>query len=308
MGKIAWVYPGQGSQYVGMGKELCEQHDEARTTFEQAEQTLGANLRQIVFEGPDESLKQTDQAQPAIFVLSVALSRVLSSMGGAPDMVAGHSVGEYSALVAAGAMKFEDALLLVRDRAVSMQEACEKNPGMMLAVLGIDAEKVQDICSEIADGIVDVANINSPGQIIISGEIQAVRAAGEAAVERGARKTIPLNVAGAFHSRLMRSAAEKYESSVMSATISSPVIDFFPNVSASLTGDPEQIRSGLVEQVYSPVRWQLSVERMLEGGAETFVEVGPGRVLTGLLKRIRSSAVGLNVDKPESLEAVAQSR
>ncbi len=306
MGRTAWIFPGQGSQYVGMGRDLCDRYREACLTFEQAEAALGINLRRIIFEGPEETLKQTRYAQPSIFVLSVALSRVLFSMGLRPDMVAGHSLGEYSALVAAEAMEFEEALGLVRDRALSMQAACEEKPGTMCAILGLDSPVLEQICSGISEGIVDVANINSPGQVVISGEPHAVRAAGEEAKKRGAKRTMPLQVSGAFHSRLMRPAKEKFEPSVSSVNILRPEPGFFPNVSASLTEDPTEIRGGLIEQICSPVRWLPSVERMLAEGADTFVEVGPGKVLTGLLRRINGSVIGLNADAPESLETIAR--
>lgn len=306
MGRTAWIFPGQGSQYVGMGRDFCERYKEARLVFEQAEAALGINLRGIIFEGPEETLKQTQYAQPSIFVLSVALSRVLFSMGLRPDLVAGHSLGEYSALVVGGAMEFEEALELVKNRALSMQAACEEKAGTMCAILGLDGPVMEEICSGISEGIVDVANINSPGQVVISGEPHAVCIAGEEAKRRGAKRAVPLQVSGAFHSRLMRPAKEKFEPSVSSANIARPEPGFFPNVSATLTEDPTEIRSGLIEQICSPVRWLTSVEKMLAEGADTFVEVGPGKVLTGLLKRIDGSAVGLNADTPESLEAIAR--
>jgi [acyl-carrier-protein] S-malonyltransferase len=306
MGRTAWIFPGQGSQYVGMGRELCERYKEAFLTFEQAEKVLGTSLRRIMFEGPEETLKQTQYAQPSIFVLSVALSKILFSMGLRPDLVAGHSLGEYSALVAGGAMEFEEALGLVRDRALSMQHACLERPGTMCAILGLPGSLVENVCSSISEGIVDVANINSPEQVVISGESRAVRMAGEEAKKHGAKRAIPLLVSGAFHSRLMRPAAEKFEPSVSSANISRPESGFFPNVSANLTEDPNQIRDGLLEQICSPVQWLSSIQRMLSEGADTFIEVGPGKVLMGLLKRTDGSAVGLNADTSESLEAIAR--
>ncbi|MBI5115964.1 ACP S-malonyltransferase [Candidatus Poribacteria bacterium] len=306
MGKTAWIFPGQGSQYVGMGRELCERFAEARIVFDQAEQSLGKDLRRIIFDGPEDTLKQTVYAQPAIFVVSVALIKVMEQMGLSPDYVAGHSLGEYSALVAAGAITFEDALALVSARATAMQRACEANGGAMCAVLGFDAQTLEEICAGVSDGVVDVANINSPGQVVISGERNAVKTAGDEAMRRGARRVIPLQVSGAFHSRLMRSAADEFEPYAMKTPLAAPAISFFPNVTASLTDDPAQIRNKLVEQIYNPVRWQLTVERMLEEGVATFIEVGPGKVLTGLLKRTNGSTVGLNVDGPDSVEALAQ--
>jgi [acyl-carrier-protein] S-malonyltransferase len=306
MGKTAWIFPGQGSQYVGMGRDLCERYEEARQTFDCAERTLGADLTRIMFEGPEDALRQTECAQPAIFVHSVALSRALSAQGLSATMVAGHSLGEYSALVASGALEFEEALALVRDRAQSMQDACEANPGAMAAVIGLDASVVEKICADASDGVVDVANINSPGQVVISGDPEAVKAACEAAKERGAKRAIPLKVSGAFHSRLMESAVENFEPSISSANISAPEKGFLPNVSASITQDPEEIRRRLVEQICSPVRWQATIEKMIDEGVDTFVEVGPGKVLTGLLKRINGSAVGRNADSIEAVEAIAR--
>ncbi|RJP18566.1 MAG: [acyl-carrier-protein] S-malonyltransferase [Candidatus Abyssobacteria bacterium SURF_5] len=304
MGKIAWIFPGQGSQYVGMGKSLCTTYPEACRVLEQAEHVLGSDLREVMFEGPEETLRQTRYAQPAIFALSVAVSKVLFSMGLRPDIVAGHSLGEYSALVAGGAIDFEDAVGLVYSRATCMQYACEQKTGTMCAILGLDDKMVEEVCRRIDGGIVDVANFNSAEQVVISGEPEAVRLAGEEAKKRGAKRAVALSVSGAFHSRLMRPAAERFEQSISSARISAPAAAFYPNVSAAVTVDAEQIRENLLRQICSPVRWQHSITNMLKEGADTFIEVGPGKVLSGLLKRVNGSAVCLNAETPESLEQV----
>jgi [acyl-carrier-protein] S-malonyltransferase len=289
-----------------MGRTLSEKHKEAIRAFEQAERVLGFDLRRIMFEGPEEILKQTRHAQPAIFVLSAAVANVLTSRGLHPDLVAGHSLGEYSALMAAGALDFEEALRLVSSRAACMQYACEQKSGAMCAILGLDGPTIETLCRQISPGIVDVANINSQEQTVISGEPEAVRLAGEEAKKRGAKRAIPLSVSGAFHSRLMHPAAERFEASVASANICSPAAVFYPNVSAEPTADIEQIRTNLLRQICSPVRWQQTIMTMLGQGADTFVEVGPGKVLTGLLKRINGSTVSLNAETPESLEKVLE--
>jgi [acyl-carrier-protein] S-malonyltransferase len=289
-----------------MGKTLYENDGDARFIFDRAEDVLGMPLRQIIFEGPEETLKQTQYAQLAIFIVSTAVSKVLSSMGLAPDLVAGHSLGEYSALVATGALQFDNALRLVRDRANSMQEACATNPGTMCAILGLDEQAVAEACASVKDGIVDVANLNAPGQVVISGQPEAVRVAADEAKKRGAKRAVPLPVSGAFHSRLMRPAAERFGPSVRAASVSRPASGFFPNVSAVLTEDPQRIRDNLLAQVCSPVRWQSTIEQMRKLGADTFIEVGPGNVLTGLLKRIDGSAVGLTTDAPDSFEIIAR--
>ena len=290
MSRTGWIFPGQGSQYVGMGRELCERHEKARLTFEQAEQVLGTSLRRIAFEGPEETLKQTEHAQPAIFVLSVAISRILASMGLSPDLVAGHSLGEYSSLVASEAITFEDALRLVRDRAVFMQEACESTAGTMCAILGLEAAPLEEICSEVADGIVDVANINSPGQVVISGEHDAVRTAGQEARKRGARKAIPLQVSGAFHSRLMEPAREGLAEAVASLSFRDPQIPIVANCTGQPLMTADEVKRELVSQVCDCVQWKRSVDFMVKSGVTRFIELGPGKALGGMVKRIDRDA------------------
>ncbi len=306
MGKVAWIFPGQGSQYVGMGRLLSETYRQVASALEEAEQILGFELRKLMFEGPEDLLKETRFAQPAIFALSVALGRILQSLGLQPDMVAGHSLGEYSALVVGGAMDFHDALSLVSSRAEAMHYACGQTPGTMYAILGLDGQTVESICRDFSGGVVDVANFNSPEQTVISGEPDAVRKAGDEAKKRGAKRAVPLQVSGAFHSRLMNCAANRFEGAINSAKIRKPVAAFYPNVSAVETADSEQIRLDLHKQICSPVRWQHSLDRMLADGADTFIEVGPGKVLCGLLKRINGSAVSFNTDSPESVAMVRE--
>ncbi len=307
MGKTAWMFPGQGSQYVGMCREVCDRYEEARLTFAEAEEAADSDLRRVIFDGPEDLLKETRNAQPAIFLASVALSRVLSAMDLSPELIAGHSLGEYSALVTSGSLTFVDALKLVQARAEAMQYACTLKEGAMWAILGLDVPVVEEVCGAISDGIVDIANLNCPGQIVISGEADAVARAAEEAKKRGAKRAMRLAVSGAFHSRLMCPAAERFEPFLRSARLSVPEAEFYPNVSAQVTNEPEEIRRRLGEQLCSPVRWQATIEKMLARGADTFVEVGPGKVLTGLLRRIDGSAIGLNVDTVDCLESIARS-
>ena len=294
--KIAYVFPGQGSQYVGMGKDLCEQFPEAKKYFDEADAALGFSLSKICFEGPEEELKQTKNTQPAIFLHSVAVWNLLKPTDAA--MVAGHSLGEYSALVAAGAISFTDAIKLVRLRGELMQKAGEENPGTMAAIVGLDPQVVSEVTKTASEaGVVQPANFNSPGQIVISGSVSGVRKAMELAKERGAKLVKELVVSGAFHSPLMQSAKDKLKEALDKTVINDAKIPVFANVTASPVQKADEIRRLLFEQVTSPVRWEESVVNMAAAGAIKFVEVGPGKVLQGLVKRIAATAEIAGVDK-----------
>lgn len=293
---VAYIFPGQGSQYVGMGKDLCGQFPAAKKFFDEADTVLGFPLSKICFDGPEEELKQTKNTQPAIFVHSVALWNLLKPADAA--MVAGHSLGEYSALVAAEAIPFADAVRLVRLRGELMQKAGAENPGTMAAVVGLDPKSVEEICAAAsAAGIVQPANFNSPGQIVISGSITGVRKAMELAKERGAKLVKELVVSGAFHSPLMQSAKDKLLDALNSTRISNAKIPVYANVTASAVQNADDIRRLLFEQVTSPVRWEESVLNMAAAGATTFIEIGPGKVLQGLVKRTVAAAEIAGVDK-----------
>ncbi|MFZ4621781.1 MAG: ACP S-malonyltransferase [Bacteroidota bacterium] len=293
---VAYIFPGQGSQYVGMGKDLCEQFPEAKKYFDEADSVLGLSLSKICFEGPEEELKQTKNTQPAIFLHSVALWNLLKPTDAA--MVAGHSLGEYSALVAAGAISFADAIKLVRLRGELMQKAGEENPGTMAAIVGLDSNIVTEVTTAASEaGIVQPANFNSPGQIVISGSVTGVRKAMELAKARGAKLVKELVVSGAFHSPLMQSAKDKLKAALDSTTINDAAIPVYANVTAKPVQKADEIRTLLFEQVTSPVRWEESVTNMASAGAVKFVEVGPGKVLQGLVKRIAASAETAGVDK-----------
>ncbi len=293
---VAYIFPGQGSQYVGMGKDLCEQFPEAKKYFDEADAALGFSLSKICFEGPEEELKQTKNTQPAIFLHSVAVWNLLKPSDAA--MVAGHSLGEYSALVAAGAISFTDAVKLVRLRGELMQKAGEENPGTMAAIVGLDPQIVSEVTKTASEaGVVQPANFNSPGQIVISGSVAGVRKAMELAKERGAKLVKELVVSGAFHSPLMQSAKDKLKEALDKTVINDAKIPVYANVTASPVQKAEEIRRLLFEQVTSPVRWEESVMNMAAAGATKFVEVGPGKVLQGLVKRIAATAEIAGVDK-----------
>ncbi len=286
--KKAYIFPGQGSQFVGMGKDLYESNPLAKELFEKANSILGFRITDIMFSGTEEELKQTKVTQPAIFLHSVILAKTLGE-NFKPDMVAGHSLGEFSALVGNGALSFEDALQLVYKRALAMQKACEINPSTMAAVLGMEDAKVEEICKTIP-GIVVAANYNCPGQLVISGEIDAVNKACEALKAAGAKRALLLPVGGAFHSPCMEPARIELEAAINSTNFNTPTCPVYQNVTASAVSDPNEIKKNLISQLTAPVRWTQSILAMTNDGATHFVEVGPGKVLQGLVKKISAGA------------------
>jgi [acyl-carrier-protein] S-malonyltransferase len=280
----AYVFPGQGAQFSGMGKDLYEHSDEAKALFEKANDLLGFEISKSMFEGTAEELKQTNVTQPAIFLHSVILAKLLGN-DFKPDMAAGHSLGEFSALVACGAMNFEDGLKLVAQRANAMQKACEKKPSTMAAVLGMVDERVEAICQNIP-GVVVPANYNCPGQLVISGTVEAVEKACELLKEAGAKRALILPVGGAFHSPLMEPARAELEEAIKQTEIKAPICPVYQNVVAAGVSDPAEIKTNLVAQLTAPVRWTQTMQQMIADGASKMIEVGPGKVLQGLVKKV----------------------
>lgn len=289
----AYIFPGQGSQFSGMGQELYNSSMKAKTLFEAANDILGFRITDIMFNGSDEELKQTKVTQPAIFLHSVILALISDDFK--PDMVAGHSLGEFSALVSNHVLSFEDGLRLVAKRAEAMQYACEVNPSTMAAILGLEDVKVQDICRSIDDEVVVPANFNCPGQLVISGSFKGIEIACEKAKEAGAKRAIPLQVGGAFHSPLMNPAKEKLQDAIMKARFSTPNCPIYQNVDALPSTDVETIKVNLIAQLTAPVLWSATISNMVTDGAETFIECGPGKVLQGLVKKIYKEAETLSI-------------
>jgi len=303
MGKIAFVFPGQGAQYVGMGQEIFQNYPQAKAVFLEADKRLGYGLSDLCFNGPEEKLKLTIHTQPALLTTSIACLELIKETGVKPDYVAGHSLGEYSALVAAEALDFSDAVWLVEQRGKLMQEAVPPGEGTMAAILGLDIDKVQDLCRSAGDvGVVEPANFNCPGQIVIAGHTPAVEKAVSLAKDFGAKRAMLLAVSGPFHSSLLKTTGLKLKEALETVTIKDPKIPVIANISAQIVTTAEEVRESLIRQVSSSVKWEQSVRRMIEKGVTTFVEIGAGKVLTGLIKKIDRDVRTFNIEDTPSLQ------
>jgi [acyl-carrier-protein] S-malonyltransferase len=307
MGKVAFMFPGQASQYPGMGRELAEKYPAARAVFDEADKALGFSLAKMCFEGTEEELKLTANTQPAILTCSIAVHRVLADKGLTPDFVAGHSLGEYSALVAAGSLKFADAVQLVRKRGLYMQDAVSAGVGAMAAIMGLSHAVVADVCKRAAQGeVCAAANLNSPDQTVISGHASAIKRAVELASQDGAKRAVILAVSAPFHSALMMPAQDKLEKDLRETSFANLQVPLVTNVDADTIEHGDEARQALIRQVTAPVRWEESVRLLIDEGVNTFVEVGPGKVLTGLLRQIERSVAALNVEDEKSLATVVE--
>jgi [acyl-carrier-protein] S-malonyltransferase len=308
MGKIAFVFPGQGSQTVGMGQQLAEQYPEVMNYFKKADETLSAELSKLIFEGPQEELTKTVNTQPALLTTSLAILERFQKAAIKPDFVAGHSLGEYTALVAAGALTFEDGVYAVRKRGEFMEGAVPNGEGSMAAILGLDREPLTKVTAEVSDSgfPVSLANLNCPGQIVISGSRKGVELASSKAKDAGAKRAIPLEVSGPFHSSLMKPAASELRQVLDGLDLKDARIPVIANVSANPMTTAEEIKENLIEQLYSPVLWEDSVVKMIDSGVDTFIEIGPGKVLSGLIKKINRSVKTYSISDEESCQSVIE--